>query len=301
MFVNNCVTLFTLFITFKQNLAAAASDEGLVENADLDNDIQNEDGNASSDEEDGTGEDADNNNSNAAGLFPDETHIESPNCEGQHENRFQRSFRLAWERIDSLEGQTVCVGKGTDEIEWKVVKEVTENIISPDGLCGLKPEYNRTKMSSADLFLLLWPGDIWEQRERMNKVVREVINIERKRRFLRPTKEVSERELLTFLSLVLASTQYNVRGRDLWDKGSLANRNKFTSAPNFGLWMSYSHFCEVKKLVPIMMWDKNGHSDSDDWWRHRGFIDGFNEKRNEILVASRIFVLDETMSALCPR
>ena len=138
--------------------------------------------------------------------------------------------------------------------------------------------------------------------ERTNEqIVRDVINVERKKIFLRETKEVTEREQLTFLSLVIASTQYNARRRDLWEQSSDDKQKKFTSAPNFGLWMSYSRFCEVKKLVPIMMWDKNGLSDSDDWWRYRGFIDGFIEKRHEIMVASRTFVLYKAMSALYPR
>ena len=41
--------------------------------------------------------------------------------------------------------------------------------------------------------------------------------------------------------------------------------------------------------------------DKDDWWRVRGFVNGFNRKRKQILCSSLIMVLDESMSPYRPR
>ena len=106
--------------------------------------------------------------------------------------------------------------------------------------------------------------------------------------------------MLTFIALIIAATQYNVYRKSLWEKDS-KNCQTFTPAPDFGRYMHFTRFCEIKKLVPLMMVSDKGNDGSDPWWKHQGFIDGFNKKRHEILVASQVKVLDKTMSALWPR
>ena len=103
--------------------------------------------------------------------------------------------------------------------------------------------------------------------------------------------------MLTFLSLIIAATQYNVHGKPLWEKDN-KNFRAFTRAPDFGRYMNFTRFCGTKKLVPLMMVSDKGNDGSDPWWKHRGFIAGFNKKRHKILVASRVKVLDKTTSAL---
>ena len=71
--------------------------------------------------------------------------------------------------------------------------------------------------------------------------------------------------------------------------------------PKFQNYMSLTRFQHIKKVIPAMMEDKDGLNPDDDWWQHRGFIDGFNKNRSENIISSAIKVLDETMSALCPR
>ena len=133
----------------------------------------------------------------------------------------------------------------------------------------------------------------------MNNFFQTVINVERKI-FLQPIAKVSEKEMLTFLALIIAATQYNVHGKPLCQKDN-KNRRAFTGAPDFGQYMNFTRFCEMKELVPLMMVSDKGNDGSDPWWKHRRFIDGFNKKRHKILVASRVKVLDTTMRALRPR
>ena len=83
----------------------------------------------------------------------------------------------------------------------------------------------------------------------------------RERFFLRPIAEVSEKEMLTFLSLIIAATQY-VHGKPLWEKDS-KNRQMFTRAPDFGRYMNFTRFCEMKKLVLCMMVSDKGNDGSD--------------------------------------
>ena len=66
----------------------------------------------------------------------------------------------------------------------------------------------------------------------MNKFVQTVINVERKKTFLRPIAEVSEKEILTFLALIIAATQYNVHGKPLWEKDSKNCQLLDTELPN---------------------------------------------------------------------
>ena len=44
-----------------------------------------------------------------------------------------------------------------------------------------------------------------------------------------------------------------------------------------------------------------GSDDGDPWWRHRNFVNEFNKTRQDVMLISRMRVLDETMSALRPR
>ena len=291
-----------------QDEQEAQREAGNIEPADLDNEEEDEDDRAEADDSDdeGLGDDPNNednpNNSDVAGLFSDFACDDNPpTTTNQHKCRHTRSYRQAWEKIKSLEGRTVDVGQGADKIKWRVVEEVLESCVPEDGYCGVKPEFGFGKMSMADAFLLLWPGDMWGQLETLNKILVDVINVDRKKRNLRATKIVSKKELLTFISLVIAASQYNIRGRGLWRRDNKVERKTFTAAPDFGRWMNFTRFNEIKNLAPLMMVAESGSEGDDPWWRHRGFVDGFNKTRQDILMVSRIRVLDETMSALRPR
>ena len=103
--------------------------------------------------------------------------------------------------------------------------------------------------------------------------------------------------MLTFLALIISATQYNVHGKPLWEKDS-KNSQTFTHVQDFGRYMHFTRFCKIKKLVLLMMVSDKGNDGSDPWWKHQGFINGFNKKPHKILVALRVKVLDKTMSTL---
>ena len=193
------------------------------------------------------------NDVNPAGLFSD---VPEGSTETAGEDRFQRGYRTAWEEIRRLEGTEVSVGNNRDEIVWTVVNEVAG--------CGIDWEANQCRpkdpdfdtKSLADALLLMWPGDIWEQLELVNRRVREE-NKERKRKNGRTVKEVSKKELLTFLALIVAATQYSARGINLWANDEEKTTKTFSKAANFSQYMVYTCFTQIKSVVPAMMEGKS--------------------------------------------
>ena len=236
-----------------------------------------------------------------AGLFSDipPEEVNRPGVGG--ENRFQVAYREAVDRIKRLHGTEVKSGKNMDQITWTVVDEVDGHSLKLwEDSCVKKVKDPAFYTSSlADSLLLLWPGNIWMQWEYMNKMIRED-NRERRKIFARPIKEVSRKELLTFLSLIIAATQYSERGRPLWGNDEEKATKNFSRTANFTQYMSHTRFQQIKSVIPSMMID-DSKKETDDWWKHRRFVDGFNSNREKILHTSRIRVLDETMSALWPR
>lgn len=134
----------------------------------------------------------------------------------------------------------------------------------------------------------------------MNKIVREVINKKRSQLALRLISEVNKKELLKFIALIIGAIKYNMCGRALWRNQEGEEREELILATDFGRYMNYPRFCEIKKPVPHLMVDKKGNDGSYPWWKHPGVFDGFNKKRSELLYVSRRRIMDETMSALCP-
>ena len=65
--------------------------------------------------------------------------------------------------------------------------------------------------------------------------------------------------------------------------------------------MNRTRFWEIKKLVPFMMEDQSEEAKKkDDWWRLCDIVDGFNQRRVDMLNLSLCIVLDESMSPMMP-
>ena len=58
-------------------------------------------------------------------------------------------------------------------------------------------------MTLVDAFLLFWTGDPYAQLKQLNRILREVVNPDRKKQMLRPGSQVREEELLTFVALII--------------------------------------------------------------------------------------------------
>ena len=205
--IANKLTNIVIYFQDEQEEERAA---GNVEPANLDNVVEAEDGDSDLDEDDdgnvdflldfphdfnddlldhdnegaeqeNEGAEQENEGANPAGLFSDFQDQPEAATNQAHEDRYQRKFCLAWDHIRRLKGKNVVVGRGADEIKWEVVDEVDECVIPPDGFCGVKPEYGFDKLSLADALLLLWPGDFHEQLRVFNKILRDVINVDREK------------------------------------------------------------------------------------------------------------------------
>ena len=91
----------------------------------------------------------------------------STTCRG--EDRYAKGYHLVWERIKELEGTAVDAKKNAEKITWKVVPEVSVCDDEEDGAFGVKEECDLKEKTLADTIFLLWPGDLWEQRDKMNE------------------------------------------------------------------------------------------------------------------------------------
>ena len=123
-----------------------------------------------------------------SGLFGEAEGHDAAATTTAGENKYQRRYRVAWEHIKRLEGQVVKERAGMDAIDWQVVgsESVTDDVVGPDGFCGVKPQYGFEQAKLNDAFLLMWPGDIWAQWAYMKQQVETIINPARRSQRKRP-------------------------------------------------------------------------------------------------------------------
>ena len=220
------------------------------------------------------------------------------------ENRHQRKLRLVWDEIKGLKGTKIDSGTGAEKITWEVVESCEDDEIGPQvENVGIKPEFNFGKMTLAEAFMLLWPGDFWTQHRIMVNHIINVVNPNRnkigKRIFNPPTRS----ETVTFLSLMIAACQHTAKGMNLFggrkDKTRKNKVRRLSKTPDFSVFMQWWRFQQMKKMMEFMMLE--GDEKDDDWYKVRGFINGLNSKRLKVLLTSAIHVLDESMSSFWPR
>ena len=213
----------------------------------------------------------------------------------------QERYRVAWNRIRSLTNTVVIEGKKDDKICWQVVESCTlENFSARkcmDG-AGLK-DINKLIHSVTESLINFWPGDLWQQWSQMNMTIRNEVNQEQEMKKIRPIREVERAELLTFIALIIGASNQSVRGCNLWHMDTAPTLSSHTDYSNF---MSRTRFWQIKQVVPFMMEDQSKDAKkNDDWWRARDFIDGFNQRRVDMINSSLCYVLDESMSPMMPR
>ena len=111
-------------------------------------------------------------------LFFNEDPEEQDTFHGTTENKYQRRYRFVQEHILKIEDKEVTVGKNPNAIKWQVVgsESVTKDEIDPDGYCGFKEEFGFDKAFFGEAFLMLCPGDIWEQWSYTKDQVEKFIN-----------------------------------------------------------------------------------------------------------------------------
>jgi hypothetical protein len=219
--------------------------------------------------------------------------------------------------IHALAGTVVPAGRGNDEIQWKVVTEVTDDDykdITPKVKFDFSGGDNLSEGMSSDeglddipisvMFEKLLPGGIEGTAERLaylNSLLVEEINPQRNRTHQRSIKIVTEGEFLTFLGILLGAVQCSVSGVNLW----LVSTDKeatFSKMESFSKYLPLWRFKQIRSIIHRMMESPTAKANGDEWWKFSSFVDAFNRTRSECMILNGCtFVLDESMSAFVPR
>ena len=147
---------------------------------------------------------------------------------------------------------------------------------------------------------MFWPGDIWQELDQMDHLLREV-NATKRMRNNRVLKEVTNSELPTFLALLVGACNQPRTGRELWDRNSGPRHKILTPLPNFREYMSHTRFVEIRSIVTLMMHAEEGEPSYDDWWKVHQFVDRYNSNRQILINSSAVCILDESMTPFVPR
>ena len=223
-------------------------------------------------------------------------------------------YNNAWKQIYELEGHTEIVTSANDgSITWKVIKEFTDDELKASRerdeelfkakdfpiIQSLTYE-ERNKCDYKTGFWKLWPGTIEGDVHLINNSI-EKENIRRKEKYQRTIKKISTNEFIMFNALLIASTVYNDRGCNLWaDNCDMKKKAGVSINVNFGIYMKLWRFKQIKQFISTLMKEEEVKKD-DSWWKVKGIINKFIEKRKEVIIASHTLVFDESMSAFVPR
>ena len=77
---------------------------------------------------------------------------------------------------------------------------------------------------------------------------------------------------------------YVQQGTMLWNdarKNISKRREGFSDDIDFGKYMKWWHFKQIRYFVPIVMEDTKLRDDGDDWWRFKDHIIKHNENKKE--------------------
>ena len=142
-------------------------------------------------------------------------------------------------------------------------------------------------------FEALYPVNWKESIKRLNKAI---ILQSGKRSFT-----VSDNEYWVFIGVLLLAAVQKSGGID-----GLMTSNKtdgIVTAVNASPYMSFTRFKYIKKIwmSQFEMDLGEAHREKNKWWRVGHLVDGFNNNRKVTVAASRVKVLDESMSAYRPQ
>lgn len=225
-------------------------------------------------------------------------------------NYYHKRFMDSWDKINSLVGKEVIVGKDEEQIKWKVVPGVFRDdlyfYLREHDIEQEKGNLHFVDDSATESLFgclkYLWPGGLKTDLQALNECIR-VLNMERKKRYQKPMRVVDESEFIVFHALLIAATQYTKKGKQLWPNGKLNTMQGFASMQhevNFGRYMKEWRFREIRSIIPNLMRDESV-KEVDDWWKFSTRVKKFNENRRTKVKKSCVLVMDESMSAFIPR
>ncbi|CAB9498059.1 unknown protein [Seminavis robusta] len=155
------------------------------------------------------------------------------------------------------------------------------------------------------LLMKLWPGNWNAQRAQINDRI-DAVNEEtkkKKKKSFHVIRKVTKREFWVFVGLLIAASAHRLGGHLLWEK----DRDIWTATEpiNYGIdgkeVMPEYRFRDLRQVFPYGFQDKDAEDDGDPWHMIRGMVNGYNLVRSLWVAASLKKVMDETMSAWCPR
>ena len=192
--------------------------------------------------------------------------------------------------LASLVGETT-VANG---VTWTVISDVTDSTIAeraekfdkPGLRDGLPVQHEDVDLLA--LWLLLYPGDMLEDIEKMNAA-----GLMKKATW----RLITPREYTVFWGLMIAGTQYHQQGKNLWDQSP---RRGVRDPPSFTSWMKHWRFEEIRQLLKYSKADLS-KVQTDQWAWFRKAVTDFNSNRKAVLQPGLVAVLDESMSAWKPR
>ena len=136
----------------------------------------------------------------------------------------------------------------------------------------MKEETYSSDSKLFELFLDLWPGDIFKQIESVNLNLVEVNSNRKKTLKRRPIKDVTRKELITCIDLMIAASSSPLCRYNLWSPPN----NVMNKTVGYGKFMRECRFKDIKSLFPMIFWNKE--KADDPWWKFYSATDEFNKK-----------------------
>ena len=100
---------------------------------------------------------------------------------------------------------------------------------------------HKLKFGLYDALLLLWPGCMWYQFDKVNKYMEDTTNMYKRRSGKRSIKKITHSEILTFLGLFIGATNQAVTGRGLLTKNKIPLKS-LSKHTDFSKYMLYTRF-----------------------------------------------------------
>ena len=221
-------------------------------------------------------------------------------------------------RMKALLGKTFEVPGHTNKkitIKWTVIHKHEVEHPHPkrsEYSLGIRNSHTQKTIETSELplaemyfFLAFKDGNWWTKLGRFNSKIEE-----HNKQFRRTSKKYNKhiamftaKEFLICNALLIGAAAFKERGINLWRPNTTENNQWQTIAPppEFHNYISFSKFKIFKQFIPSIWESETYKRAGDPWWQFAAAVDEFNEIRSQYILTSAERVLDESMSAYCPR
>ena len=109
-------------------------------------------------------------------------------------------------------------------------------------------------------------------------------NVKNKESYKRSILLVKKEEYLVFHALMIDSVIYVQQGAMLWKDARKIIKNKrggLSGDPDFGKFMKWQRFKQIKLFIPIVVEDITMRDDCVDWWQFNDHVINHNESKKK--------------------